>query len=166
MMLCDHCDAAHHIYCLSPPLKKVPEESWVCPRCTNWLMKTGAAVLSATAEDEARLLVEGAGIRKQVQSSVFLIQALYTHYIHDTHYTHYTHYIHDTHYTHYTYYTHYTHYISTGQCTIHSTPWFIPYIQLCHSLRPCGWHLLVSCTPPRLYRYTGWGRVSRCDYSG
>lgn len=23
MMLCDHCDANHHIYCLRPPLSKV-----------------------------------------------------------------------------------------------------------------------------------------------
>jgi PHD-finger len=25
MMLCDHCDAAYHIYCLNPPLPAVPE---------------------------------------------------------------------------------------------------------------------------------------------
>jgi len=25
MMLCDHCDANHHIYCLRPPLSKVRE---------------------------------------------------------------------------------------------------------------------------------------------
>ena len=41
MMLCDHCDAAHHIYCLEPPLEKVPEEAWMCPRCTAWFAKTG-----------------------------------------------------------------------------------------------------------------------------
>ncbi|KAJ1414444.1 hypothetical protein B484DRAFT_335250 [Ochromonadaceae sp. CCMP2298] len=44
MMLCDHCDANHHIYCLRPPLKAVPEDAWMCPRCVRWLSKSGAKV--------------------------------------------------------------------------------------------------------------------------
>lgn len=33
-ILCDECDDAYHIYCLSPPLEKVPEEEeWFCPAC-------------------------------------------------------------------------------------------------------------------------------------
>lgn len=32
MMLCDHCDAAYHIYCLDPPLEVVPEGNWNCTR--------------------------------------------------------------------------------------------------------------------------------------
>ena len=67
MMLCDHCDAAHHIYCLTPKLKKVPDEAWICPRCIEWFGNTGAKVLSATAEDDARQLVEGALSRKVVK---------------------------------------------------------------------------------------------------
>lgn len=78
-MLCDHCDAAHHIYCLDPPLEKVPEDAWMCPRCIAWFAKTGqrlvnyysqnflliynfsagAKVLSATVEEEARQQVDG-----------------------------------------------------------------------------------------------------------
>lgn len=30
MMLCDHCDAAYHIYCLNPPLPAVPEGTFFC----------------------------------------------------------------------------------------------------------------------------------------
>jgi len=67
MMLCDHCDANHHIYCLKPPLKKVPEDTWICPRCVQWFARSGAKVLSATAEDEARLQLEGASTRKVVK---------------------------------------------------------------------------------------------------
>ena len=27
-LLCDECNMAYHIYCLSPPLEKVPEEEY------------------------------------------------------------------------------------------------------------------------------------------
>ena len=68
MMLCDHCDAAYHIYCLDPPLLAVPEGNWNCPRCTAWLGRTGAKILSANAEEEARGMAEGAVLRKVVKS--------------------------------------------------------------------------------------------------
>ncbi|XP_036289915.1 E3 ubiquitin-protein ligase UHRF2 isoform X3 [Pipistrellus kuhlii] len=32
-LLCDECNLAYHIYCLNPPLDKVPEEEWYCPSC-------------------------------------------------------------------------------------------------------------------------------------
>ncbi|RUS78042.1 hypothetical protein EGW08_014217 [Elysia chlorotica] len=35
-ILCDECDDAFHIYCLNPPLEKIPEEDeWYCPACKN-----------------------------------------------------------------------------------------------------------------------------------
>ena len=37
MLLCDSCPAAYHIYCLDPPLTRVPEGDWVCPGCVaSW----------------------------------------------------------------------------------------------------------------------------------
>lgn len=33
MLLCDSCDAAYHIYCLTPPLSSIPPGNWFCPRC-------------------------------------------------------------------------------------------------------------------------------------
>ncbi|KAL3873559.1 hypothetical protein ACJMK2_036658 [Sinanodonta woodiana] len=33
MLLCDGCDRGHHMYCLKPPLKNVPEGDWFCPAC-------------------------------------------------------------------------------------------------------------------------------------
>lgn len=71
IILCDHCDAAHHIYCLRPPMQKVPEGAWMCSRCTSWFktmekQNKPAKLFSATAEDEARAYVEGAATR-QVQ---------------------------------------------------------------------------------------------------
>ena len=58
MILCDHCDAAFHTYCLTPKLDAVPDGMWNCPRCTAWLAKTGAKMLSASAEEEARQMAE------------------------------------------------------------------------------------------------------------
>ncbi|KAJ8356834.1 hypothetical protein SKAU_G00196280 [Synaphobranchus kaupii] len=35
-LLCDECDMAFHIYCLTPPLTSIPEdEDWYCPDCRN-----------------------------------------------------------------------------------------------------------------------------------
>lgn len=33
MLLCDGCDRGHHIFCLRPVLKEIPEGEWFCPEC-------------------------------------------------------------------------------------------------------------------------------------
>ncbi|KAM4690073.1 bromodomain adjacent to zinc finger domain protein 1A [Rhinophrynus dorsalis] len=33
MLLCDGCDRGHHIYCVRPKLKYIPEGDWFCPEC-------------------------------------------------------------------------------------------------------------------------------------
>eukprot|EP00040_Diaphanoeca_grandis_P019588 m.103477 g.103477 ORF g.103477 m.103477 type:complete len:434 (-) comp27501_c1_seq1:442-1743(-) len=33
MLFCDWCDAGMHMYCLTPPLEEMPQESWKCPDC-------------------------------------------------------------------------------------------------------------------------------------
>ena len=33
MLLCDECDEPYHIYCLNPPLEKIPSGEWRCPVC-------------------------------------------------------------------------------------------------------------------------------------
>lgn len=33
MLLCDGCDRGHHMYCLKPPLKEIPEGDWLCTDC-------------------------------------------------------------------------------------------------------------------------------------
>ncbi|GAX81110.1 hypothetical protein CEUSTIGMA_g8544.t1 [Chlamydomonas eustigma] len=35
MLLCDSCDRGYHLYCLKPPLTKVPPGSWVCDECIH-----------------------------------------------------------------------------------------------------------------------------------
>nr|XP_033807234.1 bromodomain adjacent to zinc finger domain protein 1A [Geotrypetes seraphini]XP_033807235.1 bromodomain adjacent to zinc finger domain protein 1A [Geotrypetes seraphini]XP_033807236.1 bromodomain adjacent to zinc finger domain protein 1A [Geotrypetes seraphini] len=33
MLLCDGCDRGHHIYCIRPKLKIIPDGDWFCPEC-------------------------------------------------------------------------------------------------------------------------------------
>ncbi|KAI5080058.1 hypothetical protein GOP47_0005537 [Adiantum capillus-veneris] len=33
VLLCDACDAAYHMNCLSPPIESVPDGCWYCPAC-------------------------------------------------------------------------------------------------------------------------------------
>ncbi|URE27971.1 JmjC domain, hydroxylase [Musa troglodytarum] len=35
MLLCDRCDKGWHLYCLSPPLEKIPSGNWYCLECVN-----------------------------------------------------------------------------------------------------------------------------------
>ena len=38
-LLCDSCDAEYHMYCLTPPLQRIPKGKWYCPRCFQLDMK-------------------------------------------------------------------------------------------------------------------------------
>lgn len=33
MIVCEHCHKAYHLYCLNPPLKRVPKGDWYCAGC-------------------------------------------------------------------------------------------------------------------------------------
>jgi len=35
MLLCDKCNHGYHIYCLNPPVTKVPEDNWYCDDCKD-----------------------------------------------------------------------------------------------------------------------------------
>ena len=59
MLLCDGCDGAYHLYCLTPPLDGVPEGDWFCEACTAAgvtarppVHKRGSAGVGGGAADE------------------------------------------------------------------------------------------------------------------
>ena len=33
MLLCDGCDKGHHMYCIKPPIKQIPDGDWFCSQC-------------------------------------------------------------------------------------------------------------------------------------
>ena len=55
------------IYCLRPPLKSIPEGTWICDHCSDWISRSNGKLLSAAAEEEARLNIENAGVRKYIR---------------------------------------------------------------------------------------------------
>ncbi|EGZ18515.1 hypothetical protein PHYSODRAFT_332293 [Phytophthora sojae] len=54
IVLCDDCDAEYHVFCLSPPLPKVPEGTWYCPKCRVKYPDTEAA----SAAVDVRVMAE------------------------------------------------------------------------------------------------------------
>ncbi|RLN24002.1 histone-lysine N-methyltransferase 2C-like isoform X2 [Panicum miliaceum] len=41
IIMCDGCDEAYHLYCLSPPLTSVPKGHWYCQFCTEAKAREG-----------------------------------------------------------------------------------------------------------------------------
>nr|XP_018668322.1 chromodomain-helicase-DNA-binding protein 4 isoform X1 [Ciona intestinalis] len=39
LLICDTCPHSYHLNCLNPPVEKVPEGEWSCPRCTCPMLK-------------------------------------------------------------------------------------------------------------------------------
>jgi len=35
LLLCDGCDHAYHLDCLTPALTRVPVDEWFCPQCSQ-----------------------------------------------------------------------------------------------------------------------------------
>lgn len=48
-LLCDSCDAAYHIFCLTPRLEAVPSGEWYCPACASSPRAIKAATPAASA---------------------------------------------------------------------------------------------------------------------
>ena len=46
-MICDGCNKEHHIYCVSPPTKIIPDGAWFCPEC----QKKGKEMARIQCED-------------------------------------------------------------------------------------------------------------------
>ena len=53
MLLCDGCDKAHHMYCLQPPLHKIPDGDWYCPVCLGGALPPPPTVMPATISTRA-----------------------------------------------------------------------------------------------------------------
>eukprot|EP00667_Euglena_gracilis_P010553 EG_transcript_10746 len=64
-VLCDGCDAAYHIFCLTPPLRAIPDGDWFCPKCKPLPLGLTSAKCPPTAESlrqEVHRLLQGADL--------------------------------------------------------------------------------------------------------
>ena len=50
ILLCDGCDEEFHMYCLQPPMTKVPEGRWFCPVCSQKRLKAQAKKRNKNSE--------------------------------------------------------------------------------------------------------------------
>lgn len=41
LLCCETCPAVYHLYCLNPPLARIPKGDWYCPECTKALQLDG-----------------------------------------------------------------------------------------------------------------------------
>jgi histone demethylase JARID1 len=48
ILLCDGCDRGFHMFCLNPPLEKIPAGDWLCPICLQ--AKSDASALRQGTE--------------------------------------------------------------------------------------------------------------------
>jgi len=73
LLLCDECNVGYHLYCLDPPLERVPKGDWFCPLCQGvGLASTEVAVgkLSPQDADGARVVVDLGGRRGKAYARV------------------------------------------------------------------------------------------------
>lgn len=70
ILLCDGCDAEYHIYCLVPPLEKVPAGNWFCPACVA--VEEGFPEAPALGEAEVGALQEE--MEKPVAGSILRLE--------------------------------------------------------------------------------------------
>jgi hypothetical protein len=72
MLLCDSCDKAHHMYCLQPPLKKIPDGDWFCPVCMGGSLppppNAVPAVVNTRAGQQKLLEIQLAAIKKEEEA--------------------------------------------------------------------------------------------------
>lgn len=57
MLLCDGCDQGFHTFCLDPPMKSVPKDSWYCKKCQA-LNSKSCMICEGTDNDDSMLLCD------------------------------------------------------------------------------------------------------------
>lgn len=71
LLLCEHCPRIYHLYCLDPPLTKVPKGDWLCPRCqaADDLLHDQTGLDKVLA---VRVVTEGSGDKQQQQQEFYV----------------------------------------------------------------------------------------------
>ncbi|XP_077118877.1 bromodomain adjacent to zinc finger domain protein 1A [Ranitomeya variabilis] len=69
MILCDGCERGHHIYCVRPKLKFIPEGDWFCPECKprQRTRRPNRKRPSLDSDEEEEDLLEDDDIQEQLE---------------------------------------------------------------------------------------------------
>lgn len=79
VLLCDTCDSEYHMYCLNPPLAKIPEGNWYCPSCLagqDEFQEGSAPLLGMPIETVYKKKYQGAEARAMSESRQKLLTSL------------------------------------------------------------------------------------------
>ena len=75
LLCCEQCPSAYHIYCLNPPLTRIPDEEWICPRCSCKPLKGKVAKILTwrwvdplPPVDPKNLAMTKRGVRRHVEA--------------------------------------------------------------------------------------------------
>lgn len=70
IVLCDACNAGTHMYCLTPPMKALPEGRWFCPECESQplLLQMRIAALDAEAAEREERAASGRRAKGRARS--------------------------------------------------------------------------------------------------
>lgn len=73
LLCCESCPSAYHLYCLNPPLFRIPDEEWICPRCSCKPLKGKVAKILTwrwvdplPAVDPSELVLTKRGLREHI----------------------------------------------------------------------------------------------------
>ncbi len=70
-LLCDVCDLGYHMFCLTPPLTRLPPGEWICPKCRG---KKGSRKKAAAAA--AVVTRDGASTRQSSRAEIAAVNGL------------------------------------------------------------------------------------------
>ncbi|CAJ0944332.1 unnamed protein product, partial [Ranitomeya imitator] len=75
MILCDGCERGHHIYCVRPKLKFIPEGDWFCPECKprQRTRRPNRKRTSLNSDEEEEDMLEDDDIQEQLNDEDYEI---------------------------------------------------------------------------------------------
>eukprot|EP00039_Didymoeca_costata_P018008 m.331728 g.331728 ORF g.331728 m.331728 type:complete len:1565 (+) comp16789_c0_seq1:290-4984(+) len=71
LLLCDECDQGFHLYCLTPPLTKIPKGDWRCPLCLVETCKKDSDMFGFVESNQEFSLKEFAAMANRFKSRYF-----------------------------------------------------------------------------------------------
>ena len=69
LLMCDHCDAEFHTFCLNPPITEVPAGPWYCERCD----------LIDNVENQSHMSEEAYREKVSLAPDIYLARSLFTY---------------------------------------------------------------------------------------
>jgi hypothetical protein len=77
LLSCAYCGLEYHMFCLNPPLTRMPRSGWVCPKCAPKKGKRGSKAAAAAAVVVTR---DGASTRQSSRQEIAAVRYCFVCY--------------------------------------------------------------------------------------